>query len=606
MKSKRQNKRRSERGALVILLCFILGLIVLPAFGVFAFETVRACSLREQLRSACEAAALAGAAKLASSDNIDPMVTHQDVLKVVADTFRANTLSGNLLTNAVVSPSESMSMPVNGTGLFIQFLDPSTTPPQPVAVGTPTGRVVRVVSSHGLEPVFGKFLGLPGPYPINVEAQGRVPQLDLVMCFDVSGSIDDQTAVSFIKRYWDNTAHRIQYQIISARAGAPTAGGLAHGRLFDIIAPPATGTGLNAHYPQSLNSSNSGCSRPLTFSPSLRGSPNTGAGPGNYPLGGSLGDAYTYTDLVININPETNYTMKFPFTSPAGFYYPNMAALVEAARGNLENGSLFVSAHLDTVPELAIVTPKPGYQADYNALAQANLKPIGDAQIAAREFFTIMNTNTEAHFGFVSFSSNGSGSESETFNDSVIASNYGAGGTANYAHPSVNLDKTQSKFSNVLSTIPNTRAHGNTNIGDALSKAKQMLITQQRPSAKRAIILFTDGQPTAGGSDPWSYARQKATEVKNEGISIYSIGLAQNDAVIPGECNILNDDPTKPISYVDSTGTPKTYTPGAANPGVSYIAGNNGKFFLVTNSANLRLTFENIARQLVQLVPVSQ
>ena len=118
MKSKRQNKRRSERGALVILLCFILGLIVLPAFGVFAFETVRACSLREQLRSACEAAALAGAAKLASSDNMDPMVTHQDVLKVVADTFRANTLSGNLLTNAVVSPTESMSMPVNGTGLF--------------------------------------------------------------------------------------------------------------------------------------------------------------------------------------------------------------------------------------------------------------------------------------------------------------------------------------------------------------------------------------------------------------------------------------------------------------------------------------------------------
>lgn len=599
--------KRKPSGAMVILLCFILGLIILPSFGIFSFEVARACAIREQLRSACEAAALAGAAKLASSDNLDPLSTHNDVLSVVRDTFRQNSLNGQLLSAASIATAEGDHPSINQSSLFTQFLDPATTPPKPVAIGTPTGRVVRVVGVHGLEPVFGKFLGIVGPYPIQVEAQGRVPQLDLVMCFDVSGSIDDQTAVTFVRRYWDNIAHRIQYQITSARPGATTRAGLAQGSLFDIVLPPATGTGLNAHYPQSLSSASTGCSRPLTFAAALRGASNTGSAPGNYPAGGgaSAADKYSFTDLVVNINPDKDKCMLFPYVSPAGYNYPNMAALVEAARGNLENGTTFANSHLDSVPELATITPRAGYQADYNTLATNNLKPIGDAKLAANDFFTIMNTNTEAHFGFVAFSTNGSASESESYTDAVVSSNYNAGGTGTYLHPSVSLDKNASKFANVLATIPNTRAHGNTNIGDALDKARQMLTTQMRPGAKRAIILFTDGQPTAGGSDPWSYARQKATDIKNAGIAIYSIGLAQNNAVIPGECNILNDDPTSPIKYTDVSGNAQSYTPGAANPGVSYIAGNGGKFFLVTNSANLRYTFENIARQLVQLVPVN-
>ncbi|MGK3850853.1 hypothetical protein ABI057_15820, partial [Enterococcus faecium] len=68
-------------------------------------------------------------------------------------------------------------------------------------------------------------------------------------------------------------------------------------------------------------------------------------------------------------------------------------------------------------------------------------------------------------------------------------------------------------------------------------------------------------------------------------IPIYTIGLAQVPAIIPGETAILND-----------TNSNQT------NGGIAAIAGNGGKFWLVTSNANLRLTFENLARQLVQLV----
>jgi hypothetical protein len=216
-----------------------------------------------------------------------------------------------------------------------------------------------------------------------------------------------------------------------------------------------------------------------------------------------------------------------------------------------------------------------------------------------------MNNNTEAHFGFVSFSTDAGTTAGETIGAPIISSSY-AGGNANYPRPGITLNETATKYTEILGVIPTTVAYGSTNIGDALLKAKDMLVAHKRPGAKRAIVLFTDGQPTAPGSGntPWSHARSIAQQIKNEGMPIYTIGLAQTSAIIPGECNILNDDPSKSVSYTDQNGITQSYTPGGGNPGVSYIAGNGGKFFLVTSTANLRYTFENIARQLVQLVAI--
>lgn len=601
-------RKRNQRGALIILMCFVIGLIVLPMIGLFTFEIARAMAIREQLRSDCQSAALAGAARLASSDNTDTLQTHQDVVAAAVQAFRANSINEFVLTTADQVSSTSHNPAANDASVFVELLNPNSTPPnQPVALGDPNGRIVHVVGAFGLTPAFGAFLGITGPYTLRSEGYGRVPQLDIVLCFDVSGSIDDQTPVTFVRRYWSQAQNSVKHVVIPAKPGAPTSGGLASGRLYDIVGPQPTGTGLNAHHPQSLEqASTSGHARPLDFRPALRGSPNAGSPPGNYP-NGSGGLTYDFTDIVVNIGEGANGALQYPYTSPAGFYYPNIETVVEAARGNLDNATDFNNAKLGTVAELSTVSPQMGYKADYTSCARKKIRPLVDAQDAARDFFTIMNNNTEAHFGFVSFSTNAGTASTETVPAPNIASNYGAGGNGNFPRPGITIDVNQTRYQEILDVIPNTVAYGNTNIGDALLKAKEMLVANHRPGAKRAIVLFTDGQPTAPGSggQPWSHARNIAQQIKNEGMPIYTIGLAQNNQIVPGECNILNDDPTKTVFYTDQQGQAQSYTPGPANPGVSYIAGNGGKFFLVTNTANLRYTFENIARQLVQLVALN-
>ncbi|MBX3138498.1 VWA domain-containing protein [Candidatus Obscuribacterales bacterium] len=602
----RSKIRRNQRGALIILMCFVLGLVALPMIGLLTFEVSRAMAIREQLRSDCQAAALAGAARLASSDNTDTLQTHQDVVAAAVQAFRANSINEYTLTGAHQVQTTSDNPAKNEASIYVRLLDPNSSPPnQPVELGNPNGRIVQVVGAFGLTPAFGTFLGITGPYTLRSEGLGRVPQLDIVLCFDVSASIDDQSPVTFVRRYWNSAQGRIRHLIINARPGAPTTGGLASGKLYDIIGPQPTGSSLNAHYPQSLEQANtSGHSRPLSFNAALRGTPNTGSPPGNYPSGNS-GSTYDFTDLVINIGEGPNGAAQYPYTSPAGYVYPNIETVVEAARGNLEDALTFNNARLNTVSELSGVSPRPGYQADYNSNAKKKRRPLVDAQDAAKDFFTIMNNNTEAHFGFVSFSTDAGTTAGETIGAPIISSSY-AGGNANYSRPGITLNETATKYTEILGVIPTTVAYGSTNIGDALLKAKDMLVAHKRPGAKRAIVLFTDGQPTAPGSGntPWSHARSIAQQIKNEGMPIYTIGLAQTSAIIPGECNILNDDPSKSVSYTDQNGITQSYTPGGGNPGVSYIAGNGGKFFLVTSTANLRYTFENIARQLVQLVAI--
>lgn len=603
-----KSEARSPRGIMILFMCFFMGLIALCMISLISFEVIHACSVRDQLRSACESAALAGAARLASSDQADPVQTHNDTITAALQAFRANAINGHALSAATQVSVEDHNPAGNEGGILVQLLNPNSSPPnQPVNIGDPNGRIVRVVGSFGLKPVFGTFCHLPGPYTIRGVGTGQVPQLDMVMCFDVSGSIDDQTPVTLVKRYWDASAARIRYEITDAKAGAPTLDGKAQGRIYDILDPPATGTNFGATFPQELSEAgNGGNGRPLSFSPSLRGNPNQAAPPGNYPAGGGTGNNFTFTDCIVNIHEDpSNHSISLPWTSPGGFVYTNWQQVVEISRGNFDDITAFNSARLDTVPEFAGLIPRDGYRADYLQNARLMCKPIGDAQSAAQTFFTIMNTNTEAHFGLVAFSTEGGTTPSETMSASNISSNYAPGGTGNFPRPGIPLHSTITKYPEIMAALPTTVACGFTNIGDAVNKARQQLISQGRPSARKAIIVFTDGQPTAPTSgDPWGYARDAATDCQEDGIPIYTIGLAQNTAIIPGECNILNDDPNRTINYTDSFGQPQQYTPGPSNPGISYIAGNGGKFFLVTNTQHLRLTFENIARQLVQLVRV--
>ncbi len=583
---------RTESGQAMIALSLLIGFFVLLIVGLFSFEVNRAEVARQQLRSACEAAALAGAATLASQDSTDTVAAQTQALYTALNSFQKNEVAGTSLATGVITYSNPDYPQANGSSIYIEFLDPHNGN-QPVSLGNPAGKVVRVTAAFGLEPAFGRILGL-GTTPIRAVSSGGVPNLDVVLCFDVSGSIDDQTPVTLVRRQWNSGTGKINYNITSTRSGSP-AGATAEGTIYNIIVPPPTGSGLNALYPQQLSSANSGNSYNLRFSESggtpsatgLRGSPMAGSPPGNCPPGAAgTGNAYTFTDLVVNIDGNTH----FAGMTSSGYSFPDLGTLVEAARGNLESAAVFTASRAN-VSLPASVTPRSGYQAEYLRLAQANIHPLGDAQAASQVFLTIMNTNTDAHFCLVSFSTNAGTSATSTYGPiSRIDSSYAAGGSASYPQPMIALNNgsTTTNYSTIYNVLPTTVATGATNIGDAVRTAVNQLTVNNRPGSKKAIVVFTDGQPTQGGplnSDPWTNARQAAVLAKNAGIPIYTIGLAQTPAIIPGETSILNDTNSNPTSG-----------------GIAAIAGNGGKFFLVTKAADLRATFENIARQLVQLV----
>lgn len=586
------SKRCGRTGQSMVVLVLVIAVFIILPIGLFSYEINRLESCRLQLRAACESAALAAAATLASQDNIDPVQGHTEAVQTALTTFQQNAVIGVSLSNAILSSSGTDSPAAEHSSLFVEFLDPNNNN-QPVDLGDPDGKIVRITANFGLKPSFGQMLGI-GTLPVHVTNSGGVPDLDVVLCFDVSGSIDDQTRVTFVKREWtgDAATGRTRYTVTNTRSGSK-AGASAQGRLYDIIGPVPSGTRVNAIYPQYLALADDSVRWPLTFSEStstaeskgLRGSTNAGSRPGNCPPGTArTGTSTTFTDMVVNIDGKSAFA---GLTTPDGYAFPNIGTVVEAARGNLENDTVFTnSGAKKSLP--GTVTARVGYQARYQTLAAQLLSPIGEAQRAARDFFTIMNTNTKGHFAVVAFSDNAGISATSSYSAANVDSTYTAAGNGNFLIPNISLSKTNTNFTEVTAALPNTRATTATNIGDALNTAVTQLRNNSRTGAKKAIVLFTDGMPTQGGplsTDPETNARKAASAAKTAGIPIYSIGLAQNPEIIPDETRTLTHENSNP-----STG------------GVSGIAGNGGLFFLVTNTDDLRKTFENIARQLVQLV----
>lgn len=582
-------------GQAMIVLGAVISLLILFVVGIFSFEVNRLEVCRVQLRSATEAAALAAAATLASQDNTDPAAAHQQAIQTALDTFSRNSVAGISLGNTVLAGTNEDSPSANNSSIFIEFLDPNNNN-SVVQIGNPTGKIVRITGALGVVPSFGNFLGL-STVPLRATTSGGVPDLDVVLCFDVSGSIDDQTPVSCVRRQWtgDTTTGRIQYIIPNNMPGC-AAGPIANGRIYDLFGPQPTGTSVQALPPQNLTDVNRSDHRwRLRFSEAggttpnavgLRGKSNSGSPPGNYGGGTSTGVASTITDLVVNIDGRNAFQ---GITTGDGYAFPDIATVVEAARGNLETPALFTASRANRgVP--AIIQPRTGYQAKYLELARANQHPIRDAQEAAAEFFTIMNTNTVGHFGLICFTDAGGSSPTTTVGGYNVDQNYSTAGTGRFPNPLIALSPTtgDTKYTQILAALPTTTATGGTNIGDVLNRAVDQLRLNSRIGSKKAIVLFTDGMPTVGGplsNNEWTNARMAAQRARQYGIPIYAIGLAQNPEIIPFETSILNDTNSSPT-----------------NGGVSAIAGHGGKFFLVTDVADLRRTFENIARQLVQLV----
>ena len=117
---------------------------------------------------------------------------------------------------------------------------------------------------------------------------------------------------------------------------------------------------------------------------------------------------------------------------------------------------------------------------------------------------------------------------------------------------------------------------GQTDMWDALNNAINDVVANGRTTARKAIVLFTDGIPTsaiANNNDTALWAL--ATTCSAPNIPIYTIGLATNSALVGPETTTLQ--------------------------GISQRGGQGGQFFATTSATGLNAAFQAIARGLVLL-----
>jgi len=586
MKTKYTGRRCT--GQAFTMLSLLLSTMVIGVLGVFAFEFARYTSYREQLRTATDAAALGAAAALAASNmKADATAAHNAAMDFAKLVFMKNEVFGAIL-DPVVDTRVSEPPQTLTAGQTVLSFKLFTKDGTSVSAGNPDGKIIQVTASHGYFPLFATFLGLKNfVAPIIVSSEGGVPPLDIMIAIDVSGSMDDQTKVTLVNRTWNKDTNKVDYTPVQS------------GTIWNIVQPSATGTAFNAYYPQRLHRI-ADFANGHGFNGTLRGTPNTGTPPGNYPAGDAVGTG-DFTDVVANVasdgsNDQNPDTMQFPVTSKNGFVYPNLASLVEAARGNLDTAKAFSDSQASKrlgPPGPDHVDVKAGYRADYENLACNTLNPLRLAQNAFVDFLDLMNTNTDCHFGMITFGNgdvdnqkaDGSGYLEEGWQK--IAGNGYVSGESDDPYPCrlplFALSKAANNYTQIkdfwkgsdgaqdTDSTQDVLAFSSTLLVEHVTEAVKELTSPDtsRPDAKRALVIFTDGFAT--GSQDTSDIIKKC---KDAGIPIYCVGLQQDPSVQAQQQAFLD-----PLAK---------QTGGAA--------------YYTNNSQELQTLFRFVARNLTQLV----
>ncbi len=120
-------------------------------------------------------------------------------------------------------------------------------------------------------------------------------------------------------------------------------------------------------------------------------------------------------------------------------------------------------------------------------------------------------------------------------------------GVVSFSSAAVLNSGLSSNFSAVKATYASLTAQGFTNTASAISRAQTELSTAGRPTAKKVIVLLSDGVPNVDGmsqTDAATEAILSATQAKNAGTVIYAIGLGDASASA-----VLSSVASSPASY---------------------------------------------------------
>ncbi len=535
-------KIRDQKGAAITGLVIALMFFVLMA-GLFAFDASRVQMAQRELTATCDASALAGTAMLTSYDvSNDPTYTklanaQQNAAAYAYNMFNMGNVLGTFLQGNTTSVSDLSSLSTTTDGeakVVIGLVDPKNSyqvvDPSPPA--NQNGRAIAVFAGYGYHPIFISFYGV-GNVGILASSIGGLPQVDAVLVFDYSGSMDDLTQVTLIKRWWnpnpptgysgpdpDENNWTVDKTDLDAIFGVNAIPGLIPGNntgciQYDEVPHPTTnqslleyvaldtvnflqGTSLNCLPPQNLTNSELGTlltgDQIIVFKNFLRANltkNDYNTPPGNCPAfqpqgatyvsvvgdpqafsrqesnhysyptysarsgdstSGPLVDAINlpgihtapniYTDLVVNIaaptipsgsnqpaqplfgpNVFSGFSFSFPGSEPdttirgRNYNFNNLAAVVEAARGNRETGGNRnqtglhrgyylnaggISAYFGRYSNMGT---RRGYQKAYQRLAMWYSQPIASALDGADQgFFQKLSALADCRFGFVAFS----------------------------------------------------------------------------------------------------------------------------------------------------------------------------------------------------------
>jgi len=253
-----ESKMRRQKGAAVTGLVLALFLFIMM-IGFFTFDTCRLQMAQRELTATCDAAALAGTAMLTSQDisNDDTndtklLAAQQTASGYARNMFQAGNMLGASLVGSTTVSTYSATKVLGNPGdckVMISLADP-----QNDYVGIPptspqcrNGRAIMCYAGYTYKPVFMSMIGVQ-KVGLNASSGGGLPQVDAVLVFDYSGSMDDATAVTFVRRAWDpnatpsnaSSASSSLREMALGGAGIANRGAVAY---YEIPSALATGDG---------------------------------------------------------------------------------------------------------------------------------------------------------------------------------------------------------------------------------------------------------------------------------------------------------------------------------------------------------------------------
>lgn len=480
--------RRSSHGTIAFIVALIA--LAIAMLGFFATEIWYAHYTTTQLRNVCDSAGMASAGSLVSSETANGRQSRSRAEVAAKALLMKSSFMGKALDGwAKEAQDASIVTPARGEMLYsVQFVDDT----EREAV---KGKHIRIDAAVSIAPFSGKLLGLD-PYVIRAEGRTAAAKLDLAFCLDDSLSMATDTPISFVCRELGPDG-KVTDRVVAS----------------DIAKKLKT---IGVPEPMYLGSTRG---EATTFDPTLRGQNDCGTKPTG------TGGATAFTERIINLdgNPQ------FGGYSEGGFNFPTVAVLVEASRGNLESEAVFESSGAKEMFEGdSGITWKAGYKKKYEQIALRRVEPFNKAKVEIRKFFDNMEANTDSHFALIPFSQRAAQSPTDELEAFPVSALYRQRPREKFQFPKVEFKRNNSQYRTVQDNMDGFKLHGGTDIPGAIKEAVESLNddSNSRPEARKAVLIFTDGEPTgSAGEDAVQKSIDEAVKAKEHGITIFAIGF---------------------------------------------------------------------------------